>query len=589
VHLEKEYRKMKQVILDILNDNKNITEIQDNSFIKTYSNKSYQYIFKFVYTIENIDIPMVIGIPTDWDRKLIDVYIENYRELKFLPHVGNEGELCLFDLEGVLIDKNFQGLLYQTLRRVYKTLSDGLNEINKEDFIEEFEEYWRRLPNVKILKSMVAPATKSKIIKYADNKKTIKKKNKQKYIDFLEQKNQYSLVSSDLEKDFTLYNSMNNVKNGVYVYIEPEDYIYPPDWRNRLDIGYINGLLNNKFLDKSKCVQIIGKCKGELLLIFNIKQPNNCTNILGVIIQNYSIDRLSGNIRIQSNEDLIPCSVIRCDKEFLLNRGGASLNACEKKILVIGCGSIGGYLVNELVKTGLSSIDIVDRDLLKEENIYRHLLGMEYINQYKSKALVDYITKNIPNVKINSIEDNIEDAIIDGNISISEYDLIISAVGNHNLNRWINEYVHNNNIKIPVIYLWNEVLGIGSHVAFITTKYEGCYECFFGETKEGIYDKTSYCERGQSFTKKVRGCGSSYLPFSSSNSLTTAISAIEVIKNCFEGRIKDNFLISIKGDDYYFKKAGFRTSNRYNVQNEIKKSLKGDKFKKEGCLICGDK
>ena len=38
-----------------------------------------------------------------------------------------------------------------------------------------------------------------------------------------------------------------------------------------------------------------------------------------------------------------------------------------------------------------------------------------------------------------------------------------------------------------------------------------------------------------------------------------------------------------------FKKVGFRTSNRYNVQREIKKSLEGDKFKKEGCLICGDK
>lgn len=580
---------MKQIILNILKDDKNITQIQDKSFIKTYLNKCYQYIFKFIYTIENIDIPMIIGVPTNWDRKLIDVYIENYRELKFLPHVGNEGELCLFDLEGVLIDKNFQGLLSQTLRRVYKKVSDGLNEINKEDLIEEFGEYWRRLPNMKILKSMVSLTTESKIIKYVDNKKTIKKKNKQKYIGFLEQKSQYNLVSSDLEKDFTLYNGMNNVKNGVYVYIESEEYIYPPDWRNKLDIGYINTLLNSSFLNKRKLIKIMSKCKGELLLIFNIKQPNNCINIFGVIIQNYSTDKLSGNIRIQNNQDLIPCNVIRCDNEFLLDRGGASLNACEKNILVIGCGSIGGYLINELVKTGLNSIDIVDRDLFKEENIYRHLLGMEYINQYKSKALVDYIAKNIPNVKINSIEDTIEDAITDENISLSKYELIISAVGNHNVNRWINEYVYNNNIKIPVLYLWNEVLGIGSHVACITNEYDGCYECFFGDSEDGIYDKTSYCERRQSFTKKVRGCGSSYLPFSSSNSLTTVISAIEVIKHYFEGRIKDNFLISMKGDDYYLKKAGFITSNRYTVQKEIKKSLEGDKFKKENCIICGDK
>lgn len=580
---------MKQIILNILKDDKNITQIQDNSFTRMYSNKSYQYIFKFKYTIVDIDVPMVIGVPFDWDRKLIDVYIENYREFKLIPHVGRNGNLCLFDLEGVLIDKNFEGLLCQTLRRLNKTLSDGINEVNKTDFIEEFEEYWGRLPNVKILKSMIHLSKDTKLIKYANDQKSIKKKKKDKYIDLLEKQNQYSLVSSDSEKDFSLYEDMNIVKNGVYIYIESQEYIYPPDWRDNLCIEYINNLLNHKSLDRDKLIHILSKCKGNLVLIFNINQPNDCTNMLGVIIRNHSIDKLNLEIKIQTQLDLIPCWVLRCDKEFLLNRGGASLNACEKKILVIGCGSIGGYLINELVKTGLSSIDIVDGDLLKEENIYRHLLGMEYINQYKSKALVEYITKNIPNVKINSIEDNIEDAINDGNISLSKYDLIISAVGNHNVNRWVNEYVYNNNIKIPVIYLWNEVLGIGSHVAFITSEYDGCYECFFGESEDGIYDKTSYCERGQSFTKKVRGCGSSYLPFSSSNSLTTAISAIEVIKNYFEGRIKDNFLISMKGDNYYLKKAGFRTSNRYNVQKEIKKSLEGDKFKKEGCLICGDK
>ena len=532
---------------------------------------------------------MVIGIPVDWDRKLIDVYIENYREFKYIPHVGSNGNLCIFDLEGVLIDKNFEGLLKQTLRRIKKTLYDGINELNKKDFIEEFECYWERLPNIKILKSMVCTAKEIKLIKYADNLETIIKEKKENYIDILRKKNMYSLVSSDSEKDFSTYKDMNVIKNGIYVYIESKEYIYPPRWIDNLDIKYINHLLNHNSLDAVKLMHNINKCNGDLVLIFNIKQPNGCTNMLGVIIKNYSLDMKSLNIKIKSNETLIPCSVIRCDKEFLVNRGGAIAGINKKRVLVIGCGSIGGYLISELVKTGINCIDVVDGDILKEENIYRHLLGMEYVNEYKSKAVVDYINKNIPSVNICSFEDNIEDAVHDESISLPEYDLIVSAVGNHNVNRWINDYVHMNKIKTPVVYLWNEVLGIGNHVAFISSNNKGCYECFFGRSEEGIYDRTSYCERGQLFTKRVSGCNSAYLPFSSINSVATAIAGIEVIKNYFEGRIEENFLSSTKGDNYYLLKSGFRTSNRYNAQNEVTQRLEGNKFKREECLSCGDR
>lgn len=582
---------MKQYIEDILKSDINITKVQDVSFIKIYANKSYQYIFKFIYNIEDInkDVSIVIGIPVDWDRKLIDTYIENYKNLKYIPHVGENGSLCLFDLEGILIDKNFKGLLYQTLTRLNKTLRDGLSEFNKNDFIEEFEQYWGRLPDVKILKSMISPTRYTKLVKYADNQNIVKRKKREKFIDFIERKNKYKLVSSDLEKDFTLYKGMNNIKNAVYIYVESEEYIYPPDWRKKLDIEYVNYLLKHKSLDGAKIMDMINKCKRDLVLIFNINQPNDCTNMFGVIIKNYKIDEVSGDIKIQTALDLIPCWVTRCDKQFLLNRGGATLDIYRKKVLVIGCGSIGGYLINELVKSGVNFIDIVDEDLLKEENIYRHLLGMEYINEYKSKALVDYISKNIPSVNISSYIENVEDAISDENISFSEYDLIVSAVGNHNVNRWINKYVHVNKIQTPVVYLWNEALGIGNHVAFISTNNKGCYECFFGESEDGIYDKTSYCERGQSFTKRVRGCGSSYLPFNSTNSITTAILGIDIIKKYFNNEIDKNFIISIKGDDYYLKKEGFKTSNRYNVQHENRIKVEGDKFKKEDCFNCGDR
>lgn len=580
---------MNQLILNTLNRYENISQIQDISYTRVYSNKSYKYIYKFIYTVDNIGIPIIMGVPIDWDRKLIDVYIENYRDFKHIPHTDNRGKICLFDLEGILIDKNFEGLLNQTLTRTYDIIFNGLNELNKMDFIEEFDCYWGYLSNIKILKSFISLNKETRLIKCTRVQKKVKKEKTYKYIDIMKKKNNYYFICSDSDKSFNLYKNTEEVRNGIYIYLETDTFIFPPDWRNKLSIDYINNLLSNKSLEKDKLVSLFNKCGNNLIILFNIKQPNGFTSLLGVNIVNYTFDTSTLEIKLNSKSQLIPCYVKRCDEEFLINRGGAISYITDKKVLVIGCGSIGGYLINELVKAGIKNIDVVDRDLLSEENIYRHLLGIEYVGSYKTEAIANYFNKNIPTLNVVSYPDNIEDAIHDGGISFSDYDLIISATGNHNLNRWINEIIHIKKIEVPVVYLWNEVLDIGSHVAFISINYKGCYECFFRDSEEGIYDRTSYCMRGQTFVKRLRGCSSGYLPFSSTNSVITAITGIEIVKKYFEGEINDNFLVSIKGDGYYFKKAGFITSDRYEKQSEIKKIIESEKFINNHCVICGDK
>ena len=67
----------------------------------------------------------------------------------------------------------------------------------------------------------------------------------------------------------------------------------------------------------------------------------------------------------------------------------------EKKILLLGCGSLGGYIANELVKSGIEHMMLVDPDTLHETNIFRHVLGLQYVNQYKSVALQKILTRQI--------------------------------------------------------------------------------------------------------------------------------------------------------------------------------------------------
>lgn len=127
----------------------------------TFKTFNYELIFKSELVVdEHNQIPIVVCIPENWHQKLIDIYVENFNEISFLPHIDNKGKLCLFETEGILIDQNLPGILIQSLFRAQSILKDGISGKNRGDFIEEFELYWSQLPGGR-LTHFVVPITES--------------------------------------------------------------------------------------------------------------------------------------------------------------------------------------------------------------------------------------------------------------------------------------------------------------------------------------------------------------------------------------------------------------------------------------------
>lgn len=89
--------------------------------------------------------------------------------------------------------------------------------------------------------------------------------------------------------------------------------------------------------------------------------------------------------------------------------------------------------------------------------------------------------------------------------------------------------------------------------------------------------------------QKVAGCGNSFIPYGSTVSLKTAGICVETVKKIFEGRYADNMIISAKGDDYHFRKAGLQVSNRYLRQKDTVVEYSGILFSKPECEFCGEK
>lgn len=565
---------MMDSVIDILKRIDLITNIEEVSNSNEYAKKVYEKIIKFKLSIKNETVGIVMAIPTNWKRCLIDFFIDEYKNFAFIPHMGSRGIICLFDLEGVLIKHDFEALINESISRLNITIIDGIKGSNKIDFITEFDSYWLQLSGIELIDSFVNLEEGVKKIKYLTKQKKLKKE---------------LIVSiSDKEEILNTTGHKGTIKNGIYISIKPNEYIYPPDWRKKLDINYINQVLETGQFKYEKVKGLIGKFNRELLLFININQPNEVKTPIAIVIKAHNSNLIKDNEYLQFDNECRcnPLYIKRSDSDYLISRGSIFKNIKDKKVLIVGCGSIGGYLTSELVKSGISNLTLVDKDTLTAGNIYRHLLGLEYVGQNKTKAISKYIEKNIPFVKVNTIEDKIEDLIENYILDFEEFDLIMSATGNHNVNRWINKYVKHNNVTAPVVYLWNEVLGIGNHVLFINNKNTGCFECIMGDDENGLYDKTSYCERGQVFTKKYNGCSSTFLPFGSIHSLKTVSLGVELALKYLNGELKENLLISQKGDDTYMLKEGLLTSERYKKQKNDTWRLSGNNFANKNCSIC---
>lgn len=560
--------------VEVLRTISSVTDIEETSGVSEFRNRLYEGIIKFIIQIEKQKVGIVMAIPSDWERSLVDIFIENYINFEFIPHMYKEGQICLFDLEGILINANYDGLIIESVNRLEKILLEGIKGTNKFEFITEFDAYWNQQSNIGIINSSVLLEDKIKKIKYIYKHKLSDKT--------------FSLSIADKEEELEKLGKYSTIKNAVYVNINANDFIYPPDWRKKLDITYINQLLNIGQIEYQKVRSVIRNISNELLLFININQPNGFSTPIAILVKDYNENLIKHNKYFQLNIGCkcTPLGVCRNDSEYLVRRGGIFTDIKDKKVLVVGCGSIGGYLVSELVKAGVTNLCLVDRDILSADNIYRHLLGLEFVGQYKTKAIIKYLENNIPHIKMKSFEENIENLIEDYKLDFEEFDLIISATGNHNVNRWVNNYVISNNVSAPVIYLWNEVLGIGNHALYIDLKNKGCFECLIGQDEYGLYDKTSYCKRGQIFTKKYNGCHSTFLPFGSIHSLKTVGMGVELALKYFNEEIKENYLISQKGDDTYMKKEGLLTSDRYKYQEKDTWKLSGTAFENRECSSC---
>lgn len=101
----------------------------------------------------------------------------------------------------------------------------------------------------------------------------------------------------------------------------------------------------------------------------------------------------------------------------------------EKKVVILGCGGIGGYLVENLVRMGIGELTVVDGDVFQPSNLNRQSLATaETLGQKKVHAAEAYAKAVNPNVRVRGVSEYFDGT--NANRLIARADLVMDALDN---------------------------------------------------------------------------------------------------------------------------------------------------------------
>ena len=331
--------------------------------------------------------------------------------------------------------------------------------------------------------------------------------------------------------------------------------------------------------------KLFGQRAKEFWLILNVQTPSGVT-WFGIRLSNRNKKSFPASMTKIKSWSLKPLLIKVFNKELMMPRSGANSSLDSKKVLLVGCGSVGSELADKLGAMGVGNLDIADPDSFSTSNLYRHTLNRQYIGCSKSLAVKWELEAKYPWIRINAFYHQLLE--FRSSSILNNYDLIIIAVGSPTHERIFHDYLVRNKFRTTVIYTWLEGYGIGGHAVLDIPNEKGCLRCAYVDPKTGVRGLASnlnFLQSDQNIVKNYAGCGEMFIPYGSMNSTQTALIAGELAMKYLDGKLIQSTKVSWKGDDEDAKAEGLKLTDRYDY---FATSLKKQPLYHPLCDVCND-
>lgn len=214
-------------------------------------------------------------------------------------------------------------------------------------------------------------------------------------------------------------------------------------------------------------------------------------------------------------------------------RGGNGVDFSTKRVAVVGCGSLGGYVAHMLARMGVGRLLLVDNDTLSWDNAGRHVLGGLQVGKKKAEALRLLLQMESPHLEIEKLDFDLQQIISISPSRLQSVDLIVSTIGTWSVDYDLNYWARRAEGAPPVIFAWIEPHGIAGHAMLVHPIEGGCLACGcnrWGEFKLSVTDPAA--------TKQIqgRGCSGFFQPYGVAEMMPTAAMTVRLAADFLSGR-----------------------------------------------------
>lgn len=279
-----------------------------------------------------------------------------------------------------------------------------------------------------------------------------------------------------------------------------------------------------------------------------------------------------------------PVNVRVFNQENVLRRGGGNTSLVDKKVGIVGVGSVGSEIAHKLSAAGIRELTFIDPDNYEIDNLYRHILPQAYVDLPKAIGMVYRCHSQFP--WSDSKYAAMELLKFSQDYRLDLYDLLIIAIGDPTQERFFKQHLIDNNIDITTLNCWLEGYGVGGHAVLDINGQKGCLLCAYVDMAEGtrgLHSNLNFIEANQEVMKSIAGCGNQFISYGAVSSAQTAVMASSLAIQYLEGKQTTSCKVSWKGTDDDATAQGIALTHRYY---HFKESLQLLPLLNEDCDVC---
>ncbi len=419
------------------------------------------------------------------------------------PHVENDGVLCLLPDAGTVSAQHELAAVQSLFRDAVELVQECASGANEEDLRDEFKSYWARAAagNATPTFSLVSPAGPSRLVRvWGGDRFVVIGDDADAVAEWLRNR-----TSPDRKFEMT---------PGVLLW--PGRPPLPRDYpKTGLDVLSFAREIAPEIAPQLEQIATIGPCFGAV----TIEQPRighaRWRRVQNPQSKGFRPGKVPMEILVRRRFNTRACrgTVERADAAWVHGRGLDPRQELlrARRVLVLGCGSVGAPVALALAQAGVGTLELVDPEILSFANVGRHPLGAEDVGRNKAVALASRLRARFPHaVGIRAHSRPWQATARDKSTLFDSADLIVSAMGDWASEGALNERHVLTGRKTKILYAWTEAHACAGHAVLIGAG-GGCLQCGLDDHGAPQLHVTEW-PKGSTMRAEP-GCGAMFQPY----------------------------------------------------------------------------